>query len=403
MKRVSKMKLVTKIVSVIMASVLLFTMATPVLAASEKPETRDDFISLVSEETGTPAITTAEFLEKWNAVGDFFRLMTGDRFPSAETMNVAFDEYLISLNVHMVKSSGIDIIAIAELLPDLSSPAELIGEKIELDTVAFRNKMYELSAESLANGDKTTADLYHFLGAYMSVVKKMYFYTVPTEDTDVYEVYLEVTYKDGGKESVGTNLLIDKVSGEVYGRKGNGIFAIGFNFNIKEMMLYALINAWHREMGYAVLYDRIADAVPVWNIITRRYHFEYDGLEWMIQAWKGNYFYVSNGAEVGVYNRVPGEELGTFYNCANDDQLMTMTMKLSHKNTVLLDLGPEKHWWINGFKLNGMSYEPEKLTLEFSIQMPDMEMVKAFIQAIENEEVGDTTYTVNGTTVSVKW
>lgn len=399
----NKMNFVTKIVSVIMAAVLLFTMATPVLAADKAPETRDEFLSLVSDETGTPAITTAEFFEKWNAAGDFFRLMTGDKFPSTEKMDIAFDEYLTALNVHMVKNSGIDIIATAETFPDLSSPAELIGEKVELDTVAFRNKMYELSAESLANGDKTTADLYHFLGAYMSVVKKMYFYTVETEETDVYEIFLEVTYKDGGKESVGTNLLINKTSGEVYGRKGNGIMAVGFNFNIDEMMLYALVNAWHREMGYAVLYDRIADASFVWNIITRRYRFEYNGLEWMIQAWKGNYFYVSNGAEVGVYNRVPGEELGTFYNCANDDQLMTMTMKLSHKNTVLLDLGPEKHWWINGFKLNGMTYEPEALSLEFSIEMPDMEMVKAFTQAIENEENGDTTYTVSGTTVSVKW
>ncbi len=396
------MKLTRKVTALILVLVLFCTIATPAMAADNTPDTRAEYVEMVAG-SGTPAITTAEFMAKWNAASDFFRLITGDKFPSSEKINVAFDEYLVAANTHMVKNSGIDIIATAEALPSLNAPAEFIGEKIQLDTVAFRVKMYELRDESLAKGDKTTADLYNFLGAYMSIVKKMYFYTVPTENPSVYELYLEVTYKDGAKESVGTNLLIDSVSGEVYGKKGNGIFAIGFNFNIKEMMLYALVNAWHRDLGYAVLYDRLADIIPVWNIITRRYYFDYNGLEWLIQAWKGNYFLVSSGAEVGVYNRVPGEELGTFYNCANDEQLMTMTMRLSHNDTTLLNLGPEKHWWINGFKLNGMTYEPTDLKLEFSIEMPNMEMANAFTEAIENEENGDTSYKITGTTVSVAW
>lgn len=399
------MKLKNKLLAIVMVIVILCTTVTPAFAITKtSPFTRAQYVAMVSEETGTPAITTDEFLQKWNAVGDFFRLMTNDKFPSEEKLNVAFDEYLMETNTYILKGCGLDIIAIAESLPNLNSPAEFIGEKVELDTVEFRNAMYNLRDTTKAEGNTDLANLYGFLGAYMSIVEKMYFYTVPTtENPAIYELYLEVTYKDGGKESVGTNLLIDTVTGEVYGRKGNGIFGIGFNFNIKELMVYALINAWHRDMGYAVLYDKIADIVPVWDIITRRYYFNYNGLEWLIQAWKGTYFLVSNGAEIGVYNRVPGEEKGTFYNCATDDQLMDMTMKLSHKNTVLLDLGPEKHWWINGFKLNGMTYTPASLTLEFSIEMPNMEMVNAFIQAVENEENGDTAYTVNGTTVTVVW
>lgn len=397
------MKMTKKIIAVVMAFILLCTMVTPVFAADNPPETRAEYAALVAEETGTPAITTAEFLEKWNAAGDFFRLMTGGRFPSNEKLNVSFDDYLVEANLHILNNSGLDVIAIAENLPALSTPAEFVADKVQLDTVAFREKMYELRDESDADGDGTTALIYHLLGAYMSIIDKCYFYTVETGNANVYELYLEVTYRDGAKESIGTGLLIDKVSGEVYGKKGNGIMGIGFNFNMNEMMVYALINAWMRDMGYAVLYDEIANSSPLWDIPTRRFHFDYKGLEWMIQAWKGNYLIITNGAEVGVYNRVPGEELGTFYNCATDEQLMTMTMKLSHKDTVLLDLGPEKHWWINGFKLNGMSYDPMSLTLEFSIEMPDMEMVNAFTQAVENEENHDTTYTVDGTTVTVVW
>ena len=43
----------------------------------------------------------------------------------------------------------------------------------------------------------------------------------------------------------------------------------------------------------------------------------------MIQIWKGNYL-ISNGGEVGLYNRKPGS-IGSYYNCANDEQMMEMT------------------------------------------------------------------------------
>ncbi len=398
------MKMANRITAVIMTLVLLCTMVTPAFAAtSNTPKTRAEYAEMVSDE-GYPAITTAEFLQKWDAVGDFFNKLTNGKVPSGEKINIAFDEYLVSLNVYMVKNSGLDIIALAERLPALSSGAELIANGVQLDTVAFRNAMYELRDQSNAEGDSDMALIYHLLGAYMSIIDKCYFYAVPTETPTVYELYLEVTYRDGAKENVGTGLLIDSVSGEIYGKAGNGILGIGFNFNVYELMAYALVNSWHRNLGFAVTYDIMADVFsPLWNIITRRFYFEYDGLEWLIQAWKGTYFQIANGAEVGVYNRVPGEELGTFYNCATDDQLMTMTMKLSHDDTVILNLGPQKHWWINGFKMTGKTYDNDTLRLEFSIEMVDMNMVNAFVEAIENEKHHDTPYTVNGTTVSVVW
>ncbi len=393
-----------KIIAVIMVLVLLCTITTPVFAASVKtPKTRAEYVQLLNDE-GYSAITTEEFLQKWDTVGDFFNRITDGKFPEGEKINIAFDEYLVSLNVYMVKNAGMDIIALAERLPALSTPAEFIADKVELDTVAFRNTMYELRDKSNAEGNSDMALIYHLLGAYMSIIDKCYFYAVPTADPTIYELWLEVTYRDGATENVGTGLLIDSVSGEIYGKAGNGILGVGFNFNIYEMMVYAVVNSWHRSLGFAVTYDVLAGVFsPLWNITTRRFYFEYDGLEWLIQAWKGTYFQVASGAEVGVYNRVPGEELGTFYNCATDDQLMTMTMKLSHKDTVLLDLGPEKHWWINGFKMNGKTYDKEALRLEFSIKMPDTEMTNAFIEAIKNEKHHDTPYKVNGTTVSVVW
>ena len=399
------MKITCKITALVLSMVLLFTMATPAFATPKKEiTTRAEYAQMVAEETDRPAITTAEFLSITNATADFFRLMTNGLYPSADKLNVSYDEFLLTTNHYILANSGLDIAAIIGNLPPLNINVGYATEKLKIDTVAVRKLMYALRDECYKSGMPELAGMYHFVGIYMSIIDEAYFYAVPTEENEkIYEVYLDLTYRDGYVETFMTGLLVDTVTGEIYGDTGNGILGIGFNFNMNEMVVYALINAWHRNFGYAVVYDIVANATPIWDIPTRRFYFEYKGLEWLIQTWKGSYFLISTGAEVGVYNRVPGEELSTFYNCATDDQLMMMTMKLSHKDTVLVDVGPEMHWWINGFKLNGMSYEPESLTLEYTIEMPDMEMVRAFTQAIDNEEHKDTTYTVNGTTVSAIW
>lgn len=121
----------------------------------------------------------------------------------------------------------------------------------------------------------------------------------------------------------------------------------------------------------------------------------------MIQIWKGNYL-ISNGGEVGLYNRKPGS-VGSYYNCANDEQMMEMTMDIYHGDELLLHRGPQVHWWLNGFKMSDTIYIPASLRMEFSIVMKDEAMVRAFCNAIKNHYRRDATYTVDGLTVSVVW
>lgn len=399
------MKTTSKITAIVLSMVLLFTMATPAFAISKKAvTTRAEYAAMVAEKTGSPAITTAQFLKITNAAAGFFRLMTNGLFPTTEKLDVTFDSFILETNSYVLQNCGLDIVAIIKALPAININVGYVTEKVKVDTAAVRKLMYALRDACYDINIPELAGMYHFIGAYMSIIDKAYFYAVPTKENEkIYELCLDLTYRDGYVEAFNTGVLIDTVTGEMYGKAGNGLMGIGFNFNMNEMLVYALVNAWHRNFGYAIIYDIAANATPIWDIPTRRYYFEYNGLEWRVQTWKGSYFLIATGAEVGFYNRVPGEELCSFYNCATDDQLMMMTMKLSHKDTVLVDVGPEMHWWINGFKMNGMSYEPESLTLEYTVEMPDMEMVNAFTKAIDEEEHKDTTYTVSGTTVSVVW
>ncbi len=396
------MKIVTRITAVIMAIVLLCTMSFPVFAASESSiKTRAQYEQVLENE-GYPAITTAEVMEKISAVSDFFRLMTGGKFPSEERLNITFDKTLTDANLYIVKNCGIDMEAILRSLPPLNSFSSLLSETFELDPVAMREAMY---AERFRHDAEGTGlgGVYYFLGAYLSIIDKIEVFAEPTDDPVLYQVCFYMVFRDGAYETIHTGMYINTETGELSDLNGKGMLGLGFNFNFKDMVIYTVVDAWTRDLGFAVIYDLAANTIGIYDYETRRYHFNYDGLEWMIQVWKGTYFYVTNGAEVGIYNRVPGEELGTFYNCANDEQMMEMSMSLSYKDTLLFKSGPQKHWWLTGFHLSGMVYEPASLTMVYSILFPNTEMRIAFTNAVDNEENGDATYTVSGNKVTVNW
>ena len=396
------MKISIKITSFVMAIVLLFTMATPAFASSAKNVNSVEQYVDALENEGYAAITTAEVLEKFKAASDFFRLMTGDRFPSEEKLEITFDKFLIDANLYVLENCGVDMESILKNLPPLNNVAELVVKTFEIDPVAFRDAMFEETKRQDEQGTGLGA-IYYFLGCYLSLIDKIELYVEPTKDTDIYEICFNMVFRDGVKEVIRTGMRIDTKTGELYNHDGKGMLGLGFNFNFKDMVIYTVVDAWTRNFGFAVMYDVIANLIGVYDYETRRYHFDYDGLEWMIQVWKGTYFYVTNGAEVGIYNRVPGEEMGTFYNCATDDQMMEMQMKLSYKDKVLINTKPQTHWWLTGFHLSGTIYEPASLTMVYSIKFPNTEMLKAFTDAVDKEKHHDATYTVEGTTVTIKW
>lgn len=391
-----------KVIALILSLVTLCTMVTPVFATEEMPETRAEYAKMIEDETGTPAITTVEVAAKMKACSDFFRLMTNGKFPSEEKLDITFDKFLTNANLYVVENCGIDMESILASLPPLNSFAELVVETFEIDPVAFREAMY---VERFKHDEQGTGlgVIYYFLGAYFSIIDKIELYAEPTDNPAVYEITFDMVFRDGAKETLHTGMLLDTETGELYNRDGRGMLGLGFNFNFEDMVIYTVVDAWTRDFGFAVIYDELANAIGIYDYETRRYHFDYDGLQWMIQVWKGTYFYVTNGAEVGIYNRVPGEEMGTFYNCATDEQMMEMQMTLSHNGTKLFSMGPQKHWWLTGFHLSGTVYEPSSLTMEYSIKFPNTIMLKAFTDAVDNEENDDAKYTVNGTTVSVVW
>ena len=186
----------------------------------------------------------------------------------------------------------------------------------------------------------------------------------------------------------------------------------GFSYDPDQQIIYSKLDALQRHLGYAYAYDATAMAISA-NIDCEPIFFEHAGKTWMIELWKGQYG-VETGCEIGVYNRGPnapaydavldlvlGRRDGDpdpahslFFNCVGDDEMLEMSFTIERDGIPLFTRGPERHWWLTGFKW-GVYSEPEQLTVSYAVDMPDDDMRGAFVDALKNTgytpDVDDTT------------
>lgn len=396
-------KTIKKIIAMMLVLVMCFSVMAPSAFASDKnndPKNFEDYREIL-ESGGVPALSSKQFIDTVHAIKKVYYLLTFRGFKEDEHFNFVMDEMLLEICDGVAEKSGFDVALVGSNLPAINGPAEFVVSTFNIDTAALREKIYELRFEQDAQGNWVMGGLYYFLGMYFSIIEECKAYCVPIEEENCYEVHLKITMSDGAVEDVGTGMLINTETNTIYGRDGNGFLGIGFNFDYEELLVYTMVNVWMRDFGFMVFYDLFSYTTPLFFYHTRRIKFDYDGLEWMVQIWKGNYI-VSNGAEVGIYTREPGS-FGTYYNCANDEQMMNMSMKLYHGDELIFERPEQLHWWLTGFEVSDVLYPARSQTLDFTIEMKDEAMLEAFCEAIDNHYRHDMTYTVDGLKVNVIW
>lgn len=196
----------------------------------------------------------------------------------------------------------------------------------------------------------------------------------------------------------------------------HAVVAAGFLYDPDQDIIYSRLDAAQRLLGYGFGYDV---AAPGMNTILdcETIFFDYDGKHWVIYLWKGQYG-LESGCEVGVYTRPigssglgydlldatvgqrPGDPVPShnlFYDCASDDDMLVLSTVLHRDGAVLFTRGPERHWWLTGFKWGVLS-DPRQLTVDVSITLKDDAMRDAFLGGIAGRSYANLQ--VNGTTVS---
>ena len=196
----------------------------------------------------------------------------------------------------------------------------------------------------------------------------------------------------------------------------HAVEAAGFLYDPRQDIIYSKMYPLQRHFGYAYGYDAAALAMNA-IIDCEPIFFDYAGKTWMIELWKGQYG-LETGCEIGVYNRAPGSPAipyalldatigqrpgdsnpshNLFFDCAGDDELLLMSSTLYRNGEKLLCRGPERHWWLTGFKW-GVYSEPSDLTMDVSITCLDAVMTSAFVAALTG--MGYQNVQTSGNTVS---
>ena len=227
---------------------------------------------------------------------------------------------------------------------------------------------------------------------------------VALKETGEPNVYLFVVfYFDTQGEPYWTNIHVkyNAKTGRVYGEGGNGLFWLGYEFEMGQMLVRTdAANSWHRSVGYSILYDIFAPALGCY-IGTLRFPFEYNGRDYMVQIWRGIYGWFSNGGEVGIYEKPTGRPV--FWDCS--DTQLDISMQMYKGGEMLLDYGTQHTWWLGGFRVNSpANLAPARgLGMTGSIAFEDPAMLEAFLASFEKNKDGSITGKADGMTFSFEW
>lgn len=183
------------------------------------------------------------------------------------------------------------------------------------------------------------------------------------------------------------------------GTAGKILTFAGFEYDQKQGIYYSHQNPLQRKFGFHPLYD---SAAPFTGMIyyTRRVFFQYDDRDWMVQVWKGQYG-ITVGAEIGIYNK-PIDSDSNFYDCAGDEDLIEMSMIVYKGKDMYFTRGPEKHWWLTGFKLLDATNISE-ISVQVTMKLEDKAMANAMEKGLKNQERDGMTYVREDNTFTLDW
>ena len=201
-------------------------------------------------------------------------------------------------------------------------------------------------------------------------------------------------------KNLGAGIAYDPNTGLLYGVDGHGLLYIGFDFDSKQGIFYNPKYPWQRNFGFCEIYD-VCAPITMMFYDTQRYKFDYEGKNWMIQVWKGQYG-ITSGAEIGVYTKSPDNPV-EFYSCASDEDCLKMSFDLYKKGELFFHREDESHWWLTGFApLTATS--AADFDMKASITCKSTEMAKALAGALEdNGYVLGEKYWIDGAVVSFFW
>lgn len=238
--------------------------------------------------------------------------------------------------------------------------------------------------------------------AYMlsAGIRDMYIALQATEDPDVYRAILLYANRAGERFWTPSGVLYNPATGIIWDELGRGVMETGLDYDTRQQMTFAPLHCWQSLTGFNVFYDLLAPLI-LFFYDTLRFPFAYDGRDWQIQFWKG-YYLVYNGAEVGIYEKPPGQPL--FYDAS--DLTLDMSVQLYHGGELYFDYGPANTWWAAAFSYAKPFWQqlpPRRLRMTGTILFEDQGMLEAFLASFEANRPANMTGGAEGLLFRFDW
>lgn len=157
------------------------------------------------------------------------------------------------------------------------------------------------------------------------------------------------------------------------------LFWIGGFTSDANSIYYARQDCFQQYGGYNDFYDVVFDYAT--SMDKAKFMFNYDGEDYILWAWKGNYLNLGAGAELGIYKRLEIANMKTEHWLVDTDLAMPMTITIMKNNRVAIAnyLPEEKQWWITSFNPNHQGISAGELTVRYTIDFSEnIEMYNAF-------------------------
>ena len=189
-----------------------------------------------------------------------------------------------------------------------------------------------------------------------------------------------------------------------------GAYILNFVYDDKESAYHSLPATWQKTYGYNKLFDdvfRIGSNMSVEDI-----HYNYNNKEYVLWMWKGDYWNLGTGSEIGLYQQ--SVESRTHYDAVDflcPMQLSTYKYSNGQVYGSYYNWNPiyNKQWWITAFDWRHPKSDPKKLVtigkIDFDEKTGMAQIVREEIKKKfkDNKIFGDIILNKNSNTIWIMW
>ena len=335
---------------------------------------------------GKDHLTTEQFFGFVDTINVMFKKLFGFNIINEKKIRVEVNGVMDDIfSEWLVKTGGtLDPFQIANCLPDFTDGSEGVCELLRIDVNSLAPLFKEKANDFYKQGKTFEGLFFDFARMYLLGIDHMSIDAEQNEsEPEIYKVFIMIYYRDGSSEKIKSDFVYDTNTHELKRRNNRGVF--GFNLDGDGYVIYAITDTWQRYFGFCITYDILAN-LTLYDYDTKRIYLTYGGKDWLFQIWKGIYC-ISNGAEIGIYNRPEQQIKTTFYECAPDEDMMVMSLELYQGNIKIFAREPQLHWWVIGFSIEEKIYDAKYLTAKGTIEFPNEEFAELFIQGANKKGI----------------